>query len=176
MFDHSHKSYVLSCGIVYHTVQGRSSFQSKSVDCGKNPRGRGRGLTSYSGLYEEPPSEMVTFFRLSVYEKVGISRLKDKENIHLFKYFKGCFKIARLELLKNRFEQRCRFLLWECERGTFFHRRYIKGRGTFFVKNGVWNGKSLNVGAVPPPLSPYRRFSSNSPPPFPVMKPQRVTI
>ena len=35
-------------------------------------RGRGGGCTPYNGLYGEAPPEMGTFFRLQVYERVGI--------------------------------------------------------------------------------------------------------
>ena len=42
--------------------------------------GAGGGGTPYDGLYGEAPPERGTFFRLQVYEKVGIS---------LVKYIKG---------------------------------------------------------------------------------------
>ena len=45
-----------------------------------NPGGVGGGGAPYDGLYGEAPPERGTFFRLQVYEKVGIS---------LVKYMKG---------------------------------------------------------------------------------------
>ena len=41
----------------------------------------GWGVTPYNGLYEEAPPERGTFFRLPVYERVGISLVEVYEKV-----------------------------------------------------------------------------------------------
>ena len=48
----------------------------------KPPRGGG-GRTPYNGLYGEAPPERGTFFRLQVYERVGISQVEVYEHGYL---------------------------------------------------------------------------------------------
>ena len=50
------------------------------------------GGTPYNGLYGEAALESGTFFRLQVYERVGISRAEVYEsvgNLSAFRYLKG---------------------------------------------------------------------------------------
>lgn len=42
---------------------------------------RGPGNTPYNGLYDNVPPERVTFFRLLVYKKVGISQAEVSEKV-----------------------------------------------------------------------------------------------
>jgi len=42
---------------------------------------KARGGTPYNGLYGEAPPERGTFFRLQVYERVGISRVEVYERV-----------------------------------------------------------------------------------------------
>ena len=57
------------------------------------------GGTPYNGLYGEAPPERSTFFRLQVYERVGVSRAEvyEREGNLSFRYLKGpLIKIFRV--------------------------------------------------------------------------------
>ena len=50
------------------------------LSCAFSVKGPGGG-TPYNGLYGEAPPERGTFFRLQVYERVGISRAEVSERV-----------------------------------------------------------------------------------------------
>ena len=54
-------------------------------------RSGARGGTPYNGLYGEAPPERGTFFRLQVYERVGISQVEVYKRVgnRSFRYLKG---------------------------------------------------------------------------------------
>ena len=75
---------------------GKTTFKSQSR---LRAASRGGGGTPYNGLYGEAPPERSTFFRLQVYERVGVSRAEvyEREGNLSFRYLKGpLIKIFRV--------------------------------------------------------------------------------
>ena len=87
---------------------------------------RGRGGTSYNGLYGEAPPERVTFFTLQVYERVGISRVVVYETVgkSIIYVFKRAFHYFPMEGIRKGYH----LLLEGIRKGYLFCQKwYIKG-------------------------------------------------
>ena len=56
-------------------------IQVSLLRCNSPKETRGGGGTPYNGLYGEAPPERGTFFRLQVYERVGISQVAVYERV-----------------------------------------------------------------------------------------------
>ena len=141
---------------------------------------RGRGYCLYNVLQGEASSERDTFFRLQLYENVGILLVEEyKRKIQIsgnflrhladFEIFRKSHDITkragRSVILVCKWEK-CSVLNWVCQRGTIYQLN-VYGRGTFSVKNGILKGKGLELGAeplkTPPgPVPAMYRFQTNN--------------
>ena len=87
----------VNCLAQEHNAMSPARAQTRSARSGvERTNSRGGGGTPYNGLYGEAPPERGTFFRLQVYERVGISHVEVYKRVgnRSFRYLKGSLIIT----------------------------------------------------------------------------------
>ena len=102
---------------------------------GINTRGR---VTPYNGLYGESPPERGTYFRLQVYERVGISLVEVYEMVHFISVCKKAqegYQMYFMVVKKSR--KRSGFVIFSCLKDSAF--TAVK-RDYHLSIEGIWKG------------------------------------